>query len=227
MELALDTSTDIASIALSCCSELQAEMTWTSEQNHTVELMPNVLHLLQQAKIEVKDIDSIIVAKGPGSFNGLRVGVAAAKGLAFALDVPLVGIITLEVEAFPYVETGLPVCPVQNAGRGEIAAAQYQLQNGNWQRLIVEHITTVEELCAKIATKTIFCGRFSPDIARHIEKCLGNRAIILKGLRRAGSLAELGWRRLKMGETDNPATLQPLYLRSPSVTTKSRKEIKK
>jgi tRNA A37 threonylcarbamoyladenosine modification protein TsaB len=116
---------------------------------------------------------------------------------------------------------------VQNAGRGEIATALYQLQNGNWQRLIVEHITTVEELCAKIATKTIFCGRFSPDIARQIEERLGNRAIILKGLRRAGSLAELGWRRLKMGETDNPATLQPLYLRPPSVTTKSRKEIKR
>ncbi len=227
MELALDTSTDIASIALSYCGELQAEMTWTSEQNHTTELIPNVLHLLQQAKIELKDIEAIIVAKGPGSFNGLRVGVAAAKGLAFALDVPLVGITTLEVEAFPYVETGLPVCPLQKAGRGEIATALYQLQNGNWQRLIAEQITTVEELCAKIATKTIFCGRFSPDIARQIEESLGNRAIILKGLRRAGSLAELGWRRIKMGETDNPATLQPLYLRPPSVTTKSRKEIKR
>ena len=227
MELALDTSTDIASIALSSYGEVQAEMTWLSGQNHTVELMPNLLHLLQQAKMELKDIDAVIVAKGPGSFNGLRVGVATAKGLAFALDVPLVGIGTLEVEAFPYVETGLPVCPVQNAGRGEIATALYQLQNGGWQRLIAEHITTAEELCASISTETIFCGRFSPDIAQQIEQRLGKRAIILKGLRRAGFLAELGWRKLKMGEFDNPATLQPLYLRPPSVTTKSRKEIKR
>lgn len=228
MELALDTSTDIASIALSSCGEVQAEMTWLSGQNHTVELMPNLLHLLHQAKIELKDIDAVVVAKGPGSFNGLRVGVATAKGLAFALDVPLVGIGTLEVEAFPYVETGLPVCPVQNAGRGEIATALYQLQkNGNWQRLIAEHITTTEELCANTSTETIFCGQFSPDIAQQIEQHLGKRAIILKGLRRAGFLAELGWRRLKMGEFANPATLQPLYLRPPSVTTKSKKEIKR
>ncbi len=227
MELAIDTSTDIASIALSSCGEVQAEMTWLSGQNHTVELMPNLLHLLQQAKIDLKDIDAIIVAKGPGSFNGLRVGVAIAKGLAFALDVPLVGIGTLEVEAFLYVKTGLPVCPVQNAGRGEIATALYQLQNGDWQRLIAEHITTTEKLCANISTETIFCGRFSPDIAQQIEQRLGKRAIILKGLRRAGFLAEPGWRRLKMGETDNPATLQPLYLRPPSVTTKSTKEIKR
>jgi len=227
VELALDTSTDIASIALSSCGEVQAEMTWLAGQNHTVELVPNLLHLLQQAKIGLKVIEGIIVAKGPGSFNGLRVGVATAKGLSYALDVPLVGIGTLEVVAFPYIETGLPVCPVQNAGRGEIATALYQLQNGGWQRLITEHITTTEELCADIFTDTIFCGQFSPDIAQQIEQRLGKRAIILKGLRRAGFLAKLGWRRLKMGELDNPATLQPLYLRPPSVTMKSRKEIKR
>ncbi len=227
MELALDTSTDIASIAISNCGEVQAEMAWPSGQNHTVELLPNLIHLLQQAKIELKDINAIIVAKGPGSFNGLRVGMATAKGLAFALDISLVGISTLEMVAFPYANMGLPVCPVQNAGQGEIATALYQVINGHWQRLIAEHITMAEELCANTFTKTIFCGRFSHDVAQQIEKHLGKRAVVFKGLIRAGSLAELGWRKLKMGKSDNPATLQPLYLRPPSVTTKSRKEIKR
>lgn len=220
MELAIDTSTEFASIALSCGGEVRVEMSWSPGQNHTVELIPNLLHLLHQAKIALGEIDAIIVAKGPGSFNGLRVGVGTAKGLAFALGIPLVGIGTLEVESFPYAKTGLPICPVQDVRRGEIATALYQLREGEWQRLIVEHITTVEELCPKIAQSTLFCGRFSPDIAQQIEQKLGERAIVLKGtLRRAGFLAELGWRRLKMGEIDHPATLQPLYLRRPSITT--------
>ena len=221
MELALDTSTEIASIALSRCGEVEAEMTWPSGQNHTVELVPNLLHLLHEAKIKLQEIDAIIVAKGPGSFNGLRVGVGTAKGLAFALGIPLVGIETLEVEAFPYAKTGLPICPVQDAGRGEIAVALYQLQKGEWQKRVEEHITTVEELANNIASKTIFCGRFSPDIAQQIERQLGERAVIVcTSLRRAGFLAELGWRRLERGEIDRPTTLQPLYLRRPSVTTK-------
>lgn len=220
MELAIDTATEIASIALSCAGEVQAEMSWHAGQNHTVELIPNLIHLLNQAKIELKGIDAIIVAKGPGSFNGLRVGVGTAKGLAFALGIPLVGIGTLETEAFPYAKTGLPICPVQDAGRGEIATALYQMQRGEWRRLTAEHITTVEELCPKIASSTLFCGRFSPHIAQQIEEHLGEQAIILKGtLRRAGFLAELGWRRLERGDLDHPTTLKPLYLRRPAITT--------
>lgn len=219
MELAIDTSTEIASIALLRAGEVQAELTWLSGQNHTVELIPNLLHLLHQAKIELGDIEAIIVARGPGSFNGLRVGVATAKGLAFALGIPLVSIGTLEAEAFPYAETGLPICPVQDAGRGEIATAMYQLQNGKWRRLMAEHVTTVAELCPKIAQRTIFCGRFSPDTAQQIEQQLGERAKIVRGtLRRAGFWAQLGWQRLELGDYDHHATLQPLYLRRPAIT---------
>lgn len=224
MELAIDTATEIASIALSSEGKVEAEMSWSSGQNHTVELVPNLLHLLRQAEIETGDqwrakIYAIIVSRGPGSFNGLRVGVSTAKGLAFALDIPLVGIGTLEVEAFPYAETGLPICPLQEAGRGEIATALYQTQNGRWQKIVAEHITTVDELCPGIVSKTLFCGRFSPDTAKRIAENLGERAVILPGtLRRAGFLAELGWRRLERGERDDVATVQPLYLRRPAIT---------
>ena len=237
MELAIDTATEIASIALSSAGKVEAEMSWPAGQNHTVELIPNLLHLLRQAKIELQGeiggvgrakIEAIIVAKGPGSFNGLRVGVGTAKGLAFALDIPLVGIGTLEAEAFPYAETGLPICPVQDAGRGEIATALYQLQNGEWQRLVAEHITTVEQLCPEIASRTIFCGRFSErasDVARRIEEMMGEKAVILDNtFCRAGFLAELGYRRLERGERDDVATVQPLYLRRPAITKPKKRK---
>jgi len=224
MELAIDTATEIASIALSSEGKVEAEMSWPSAQNQTVELIPNLLHLLRQAKIEPEGqwrakIHAIIVSKGPGSFNGLRVGVSTAKGLAFALAIPLVGIGTLEVEAFPYAETGLPICPLQEAGRGEIATALYQMQNSEWRQVVTEHITTVEGLCPDIVSKTLFCGRFSPHTAKRIAENLGERAVAVTGtLRRAGFLAELGWKRLERGERDDVATLQPLYLRRPAIT---------
>src|SRR4030042_2821251 len=102
MQLAIDASTEIASIALFSEGKVQAELTWHSQMNQTAELLPNVVYLLKQAKIELKDIDGIIVAKGPGSFNGLRVGMGTAKGLATALGIPLVSISTLEAEAFQH-----------------------------------------------------------------------------------------------------------------------------
>ena len=221
MQLAIDTSTDTASIALVQGSQVLAELTWHCGQNHTVELLPQLAHLLNQAKLNLQSISGIIVAKGPGSFNGLRVGISTAKGLAFSLGIPIVGISTLEVEAYQHAEIGLPICPIFNAGRGEIAIAMYQRQDNEWRQLATEHITTVEALCSQITTKTIFCGEFITIIASQLRKQLKEWAVIptaASRLRRASFLAELGLQRLKAGDYDNPATLQPLYLRRPAIT---------
>ncbi len=221
MELAIDTSTDTASIALSSEGEVVNELTWRAGHNHTAELMPNLIHLLKQAKLNLKDIDGLIVAKGPGSFNGLRVGMSVAKGLALALSVPLVGIGTLEVEAYPYAATALPICPIQNAGRGEIATALFQVKRGKWCCLLEEHITTVEGLLPQIKGRTILCGKIPREVVLRLRESLGRKALIFDGggeLRRAGYLAELGWRRLREGDFDHSPTLQPLYLRRPAIT---------
>lgn len=221
MHLAIDTSTDTASLALVQNGDVLAELTWRCEQNHTVQLLPHLSHLLSQANLSLQATDGIIVAKGPGSYNGLRVGISTAKGLAFSLDIPIVGISTLEVEAYQHAETGLPVCPIFNAGREEIAVAIYQKKGEQWRQLTAEHLTTVEALCSQITTKTVFCGEFVPSIADELTKRLLQKALILPPaahLRRAGFLAELGLKRIKAGDYDNPTTLQPLYFRSPAIT---------
>ncbi len=221
MQLAIDTSTDTASLALVQDGEVLAELTWRCGQNHTVQLLPYLSHLLSQTNLRLEAADGIIVAKGPGSYNGLRVGISTAKGLAFSLGIPLVGISTLEAEAYQYAEIGLPVCPVFNAGREEIATAIYQKKGGEWRQLTAEHLTTVEVLCSQITTRTIFCGEFVPSIAEELKKRLRQKALILSPathLRRASFLAELGLKRIKAGEYDNPTTLQPLYFRGPAIT---------
>ncbi len=226
MELAIDTSTETASIALSSQGAVIAELTWHAGQNHTAELVPNLNHLLTQTKSELKDINGVIVAKGPGSFNGLRVGMSFAKGLALSLNIPIVGISTLEAEAFPYAAIGLPICPIQNAGRAEIATALFQSKRGEWCRLVEEHITTIDKLITEIKTRTIFCGKIPHDMVLQLKQGLGRKALIPDGaatLRRAGYLAELGWEMLQEGDYDRSPTLEPLYLRRPAITISKHK----
>jgi tRNA threonylcarbamoyl adenosine modification protein YeaZ len=220
MELTIDTSSNTASVALSHKGEPLASLTWKTAQNHTIELLPNLLCLLQQAKVEISSIQAIIVAKGPGSFNGLRVGISTAKGLAFALNIPLLGVNTLEAEAHPFAFTGLPLRPVHKAGHEEIATALYQQKDNEWQCLEEEKLTTVKTLCRRIKRKTLFCGEIPPDIMNEIHQTLGKRAVISQSTSpsRASSLATLGWRKLSRGEKDDPVTLQPLYLRPPNIT---------
>ena len=221
MLVAIDTSTDTASLALVQDGELVAELTWRCGQNHTTQLLPNLSHLLQQTGLSLQSADGIIVAKGPGSYNGLRVGISTAKGLAFSLGIPIVGIGTLEAEAYQHAGTGLPICPIFNAGRGEIATARYQQKRNKWQQLTAEHITTVDILCSQRTGKTVFCGEFMPSVRADLSQRLGRKAVILSaaaGLRRAGFLAELGLKRWQDGDYDDPATLQPLYLRRPAIT---------
>lgn len=225
MQLAIDTSTEMASIALVQGSDMLAELTWHCGQNHSVELLPHLNYLLNQAGLSLQAAAGVVVARGPGSFNGLRVGVSTAKGLAFSLGIPVVGVSTLEAAAYQHAETGLPVCSISNAGRGEIATAKYQRRRHKWRQLTAEHITTVDTLCSQITAKTVFCGEFIPVVAAQLKEHLGPKAIIPPSaalLRRAGFLAELGQQRLEAGDYDNPATLQPLYLRRPPITQPKR-----
>jgi tRNA threonylcarbamoyl adenosine modification protein YeaZ len=220
MELVIDTSSSIVSVALSHKGEILASLTWQTTRNHTIELLPNLVCLLQQAKVELSSIEAIIVARGPGSFNGLRVGISTAKGLASALNVPLLGVNTLEAEAYPFAFTELPLRPIHKAGREEIATALYQQKDNEWQCLEVENLTAVKTLCRRIKQKTLFCGEIPAATIREIQQKLGRQAIISQSNipSRVSSLVILGWLKLSRGEQDDIVTLQPLYLRPPHIT---------
>jgi len=220
MELAIDTSSNSVSIALSHRGEILAMLAWRTRQNHTVELLPNLVCLLQQANVELASIEAIVVARGPGTFNGLRVGIGTAKGLAFTLSIPLVGVNTLEAEVYPFASTGLPLRAIQGSGHQEIATALYRQKDDDWRCLEADNLASVETVWRRTKQRTLFCGEIPADIARQTQQHLGRRAIICQntGPSRGGSLAKLGWRRLSKGETDDLLTLQPIYLRPPHIT---------
>lgn len=226
MELALDTSSKSNSIAISREGEILNEMVWQSSHNETVELIPNLVHLLKQSQVEANLLQTIFVAIGPGKFNSLRVGLGIAKGLSFSLDIPLISISTLNVTAYPFADTKLQICPIQRASHNIIATAIYQQRN-TWHCIRPAYLTTLELLCQQVEQQTLFCGEIDGEMANKIEEHLGHLAVIPKipEISHAAPLAALGWRRFIDGKQDNIATLQPLYLRPPHINEPRKKNM--
>lgn len=224
MELAIDTSTVTAGAALAHHGLARAEITWRAGYNHTAQLMPAVDYLLRQAGVTAKQLEAVVVATGPGSFSGLRVGVSAAKALAESLGIALAGVGTMQVEAYPFVPWGLPVCVLLDAGRGELAVGAFQPSRdaGPWPvEAAPPRVVSLDELCAAVKERTLFCGEQLAAIQKTLASRLGEAAVFPPAgmlVRRPAHLAALGWRRLACGERDDPATLQPVYLRGPSIT---------
>ncbi len=220
MLLALDTSTRYGSVALSEEGVVVASRTWRSRYNHTSELMPAVAGLLEAYGLTAGHLDGVAVALGPGGFSALRVGISAAKGLVLVAKKPLVGVGTLDLEAFHYLQSGVPVCALLEAGREECATALY---GPDGSRLREDRVCTADELLAEvmdiISSPTIFCGEGVTAWQDQIAGLLGTKAQILPPVpaARVWALAAVGWKKLASGEISDTADLQPEYLRMPSI----------
>ena len=247
--LALDTSTRQASIALSDESTLYGEYTWQVGNNHSV-MLDRVQRLVTECGNSMQDIDGVAVATGPGSFNGLRVAVSAAKALAFALQKPLVGVSTLDIIAAQQQQWRGPVCAILEAGRSDLYAACYifdELYNDgeityDLRRLSDYLLLTPQHLASYIKERLslwvgvpgerqlppfLFCGELSEASRQALYSQMPAESLFanhLQATRRASVLALLALQRLQNGEVDDPLLLEPLYLRRPSITTSTRKQ---
>lgn len=215
MLLAIDTSTRIASLAAYDGSNVRAEFTWETADHHTVELMPRIVDLLTQIEVKVDQLTGLAVAIGPGSFTGVRVGVAAAKGLALALNVPIAGIRSSDILAYaqPMIEDHLII--VLQAGRGRLITAHYDHDHSHWFQVGDFALTTARELGRDRSTPTRVCGELSASDRELIEQQLADRVHLgppALSLRRAGYLAEMGWNKIRSGGGDDPVKLQPIYI---------------
>ena len=217
MLLAIDTSTRYAGVALANEGRALSSRLWFSTVNHTAKLMPAVAEALKSQHLSPGDLAGIAVALGPGGFSALRVGVSVAKGLAMSSRKPLVGVGTLDLEAFPYRDSGLRVCAWLDAGRQEVASALFGADGLRTQEDLV---CPPEQLLLTISETTLFCGEGVQPWAGSIKEALGSRAVVVTGAgpaARLWSLMEIGQERLAAGQVDEVATLQPYYLRMPSI----------
>jgi tRNA threonylcarbamoyladenosine biosynthesis protein TsaB len=193
------------------------EQTWEAPRRHTIELTARLAAAMAALDLGPERLSGVAVATGPGSFTGLRIGMAVAKGLTMAQRVPLVGIPTLDVLASAQGHDRRPLAAVLRAGRGRICVAIYRWRFGGWRAEGEAHLTTWSNLAEEISEPTLLCGEIDPAGA-DLMAGLGERAVVLPPawrLRRAGFLAELGWRLLREGRVDDPAALTPIYLKYP------------
>ena len=220
MLLAIDTATRMAGLALydevNGC--IRTEESWYSANNHTIELMPRLVQMMDQQQLSPTRLTGLAVSLGPGSFTGLRIGLAVAKGLAAALSIPMVGVPTLDVVARPHQNQNLPIWAVVQAGRGRICAARYKAQRGQWHLDESYQLTTLAALCDKEKEPVLVCGELEDKERHYLRERFGLSVVIASpafSLRRPAHLAEMAWERLERGQSDNAASLAPIYLKNP------------
>ena len=214
MLLAIDSATRLLSLALHDGDQIASELTWHSANYHTVELAPSIAAMMGQASISPANLKAIAVAIGPGSFTGLRIGLAVAKGLALAHKIPLAGVPTLDIVAASIGPEDIPLCAVLQAGRGRICVGWYRWHDGEWRAEREPEVTTFEEVVAGLDSPTLFAGEIGSAGAKLLRR-RRSKAYLLSpaaSLRRAGYLAEIGWERFKRNRMDDAATLAPIYL---------------
>lgn len=217
MILAIDTATQYASLALYHQDRLLAEESWFSGRNHTSEVMPRLTQMLRLAGLNVADLTALAVSLGPGSFTGVRIGLSLAKGIALPHKLPVIGVSTLEVAAYPLRASAVPVWAIVQAGRGRIIAACYAQVEQNWQEVAGPRLTTFEALAAEITEPVLCTGEIEAQAGQLLQRGSNQKASVAwpaTRLRRAGYLAEIAAVRLDDNYQDDPDALVPLYISS-------------
>jgi tRNA threonylcarbamoyladenosine biosynthesis protein TsaB len=218
--LALDTTTFLGSIALVEDNKLVAASQQGTQVTYSQRLISSIDHLLEGAQWDLGALDLIVVARGPGSFTGLRIGLSTAKGLAVALNKPLVGVSSLEVLARgASLHCGI-TAGVIDARRDEVYSAAYEFDDGELKRTIIdEGVWSPDDLTEELKKLEGRLTLVGDGVRRYIDlfrEGLGKKLIEVNDSHHfphAGYLAMLGRKRFEEGGGDDVVSLVPNYLR--------------
>ena len=222
MVLAINTSTLRLSLALIRKSgAIAGELFLSTGKRHYGALFPSLDFLLNSVGIQLPDISCVAVAVGPGSFTGLRVGLATAKGLAHSLRIPIVGVSSLEGLAAQVFHPSLPITVLMESRRNDVFLAQFQwAQEGRLVKITEEQCLPYESLASHVKLPSLFIGS-DYETQSHILKKTIDTGLVLASPHmwgpRASAVGLIGLRRYEAGQEDDPATLVPVYLRPPDI----------
>lgn len=217
--LAIDSSSNIATVAIVEDSDLICEIVLNDKKTHSQKLMPLIKEALLSCKIGIDQIDVFSCSVGPGSFTGLRIGLATVKGLAHAFKKPIIGVSTLDALAF-----GIPfysgiICPIMDARNNQVFTALYKWSNDSIERISEYMGIDILELADMIdntSGNVVFTGDGINIYREILRKKLGGKAQFApkyNSLARASLVAQIGINRYNMGIIDSYITLSPFYLR--------------
>ena len=214
--LAIDTSNTTLGIAIINEDQVIGEYITNMKKNHSIRVMPAMERLLSDCDLKPADLDKIVVAKGPGSYTGVRIGVTIAKTLAWTLNVPLVGISSLEALAAGVARhfDGF-VSPLFDARRGQIYTGLYQFKDGQLQTVIKDQILLSVDWAEQLQTyneKILFVGGDLPIHIEGIRQVLGDRAVFAEVTEHNPPPSELSliWRNMP---AEDIHTILPKYIR--------------
>lgn len=225
--LGIDSSGLVASVAVAEDDRLLAEYTVNYKKTHSQTLLPMLDEIVRMTELDLKTIDAIAVAAGPGSFTGLRIGSATAKGLGLALDKPLVAVPTVEALAYNLWGSADIVCPMMDARRNQVYTGIYRFEGGELKTVEGQTALGVEELAEKLnalGKNVVFLGDGVPVYREVLETCVRvghSYAPAHLNKQRAGAVAALGLVYAREGKLETASAHRPDYLR-PSQAERER-----
>ena len=218
--LAIEGSSQVAGVAILTDDVITAEYTLYYKITHSQTLMPMLDEIVKMTETDLETVDAIAISGGPGSFTGLRIGSAMGKGLAQALNIPIVHVPTLDGMAYNAFGFDGIICPIMDARRSQVYTGIYAFNGGALQIKMEGCAISIDELIKKLGEYTeniLFVGDGIPVFKEKIENELGNRAYFAPAnmnRQRAASIAVLGWEYFKQGKTVPAMAHLPEYLRS-------------
>ena len=226
MILAINSSTTQFGVALmEEHGAILAEYLISPGDRNFMGFMPAVHSLLTSSGITQKDLTAVIAATGPGSFTGLRIGLAAAKGIVHGLSIPLIGVSSLESMANQIHYISHPLCVMISSRKGEVFTALFHWNDNQGMVRKSEDISIkLKELSSVIDGPTLFLGNDFNSQGEFIKDLLGNKAILAPHhfwVLRASAVGALGLKRFKDKAFDDIRDLVPRYLRSPDIRPNS------
>lgn len=217
--LAIDSSGLVASVAIVENEETLVEYTVNYKKTHSQTLLPMLDEVVKMVEFDLKTIDAIAVAGGPGSFTGLRIGSATAKGLGLALEKPLIHVPTVDALAYNLYGVSEIVCPIMDARRNQVYTGIYQFENSEFKIIEAQMAIEVRELIEKLNKKgmpVVFLGDGVPvykeELIRELQVPF-TFAPTHMNRQRAGALGTLGMEYFKKGKIETAMEHQPDYLR--------------
>lgn len=216
--LAIDTATMVSSVAVADEKKLLAELTVQTRLTHSETLLPHIQQVLEMSGVAKNQLTGVAVSLGPGSFTGLRIGLGAAKAIAYGLDIPIIGVPTTEALAWHYPVPNVVTVPFIDAQKGNVYSAVYAWQNGTIAELLPVQVYTLDEaleLCQRQKGTVMAVGDM-------VQKKLAGREDLPANLQippqhtlmpRAANVAMAGLARLSQGRLDSVMNLEPIYIR--------------
>jgi tRNA threonylcarbamoyladenosine biosynthesis protein TsaB len=216
--LGIETSTTTGSVAVVTEDRVVAQYSLNIEVTHSERLMSTVDRVLKDTGLAIAEVDGYAVAIGPGSFTGLRIGLAAVKGLALVSGKPIAAVPTLKALAANLPYAAYPVCPMLDARKNEVYAATYRFEGTTLVPVMAEAVISLSRLSERISEKTIFTGEASHLFRKEIINLFGDRALFVPHaatLPSAAIVAEIGLDMIKSGKRADLDSVTPMYIRRP------------